>query len=37
MEKFGVLRSAFVTILLVWSIISFADVAEFVSLLKENT
>lgn len=29
MEKYGVLRSVFVVILLVWSVISFADVAEF--------
>ena len=28
-EKYGVLRSVFVALLLVWSIISFADVAEF--------
>ena len=30
MEKYGVLRSVFVVLLLVWSIISFADVTEFV-------
>ena len=29
MEKYGVLRGVFVALLLVWSIISFADVAEF--------
>lgn len=29
LEKYGVLRSILVTIVLVWSVISFADVAEF--------